>query len=178
MPRKKFRVMLDLETMGNRSTSAIIAIGAVRFSVALGIEDEFYKVIDLNSSMCSGCSVDADTIMWWMRQSHDARKQFRVGNTPLVDALKEFTSWINWNSEVWGNGSDFDNVILANAFHQCNLKQPWPFYHNRCYRTMKNMFPEIVMKRKGTYHNAVDDARSQADHLLRILAYMKGEDDA
>ncbi len=71
-------IMLDLETMGNTPTSAIIAIGAVRFDKK--IKGKFYGVIDLESCLEDGLTVDASTIMWWMQQSDAARKAFEQRN--------------------------------------------------------------------------------------------------
>lgn len=70
---------------------------------------------------------------------------------------------------LWGNGSDFDNVILASAYRSCNLEVPWKFWNNRCYRTVKALRPDIKIHRSGTYHNALDDAVSQAEHLMRMI---------
>jgi exodeoxyribonuclease VIII len=45
----KKNIMLDLETMGNNSNSAIVAIGAVEFDEN-GLGSDFYTVIDLNAA--------------------------------------------------------------------------------------------------------------------------------
>lgn len=161
-------IMLDLETMGNGSNAAIIAIGAVRFDTE--VTDKFYETVALDSAVASGLEIDPDTVMWWMKQSDEARSQFDRQSEHLRTALMLFTQWIGDNAIVWGNGSDFDNVILANAYKKCGLTVPWRFWNNRCYRTIKNLNHDIKMARTGTYHNAVDDAESQANHLLRILS--------
>ncbi|MFA5379904.1 MAG: 3'-5' exoribonuclease, partial [Dehalococcoidia bacterium] len=47
----QIEVSLDLETMGNGPDAAIIAIGAVEFSLETGLlGQEFYEVVDLESS--------------------------------------------------------------------------------------------------------------------------------
>ena len=51
------QVMLDLETMGNGPTSAIIAIGAVAFDME-GITSHFYRQVSLQSSMDAGLKCD------------------------------------------------------------------------------------------------------------------------
>lgn len=163
------RVMLDLETMGNGTNAAIIAIGAARFD-AEKITDEFYTVIDLASSISAGLEMDASTVLWWMKQSDDARKQFERDGVQLNDALKQFADWIGADAEVWGNGAAFDNAILSNAYRKCGIEQPWKFWNNRCYQTVKNLHQDVEMKRMGVYHRAVDDAKSQADHLMRIIS--------
>jgi hypothetical protein len=165
-------VMLDLETMGTDANSAIIAIGAVKFG-STSINEEFYVNVELDSCVRSGLVINPDTVMWWMGQSDEARAVFKKSNVRLFQALTDFSKFIGAGNtskvKLWGNGSDFDNVILANAYRAVNLDMPWKFYNNRCYRTMKNMFSGIEMERTGTHHNAVDDAKSQALHLIKIM---------
>lgn len=161
--------MLDLETMGNSANAAITAIGAARFDDGK-ITDEFYTVIELASSVAAGLEMDASTVLWWMKQNDDARKQFEREGTPLKVALKEFAEWIGEDAEIWGNGAAFDNAILSNAYRKCSMEQPWNFRNDRCYRTLKNLHPEIEMQRTGISHRAVDDAKSQANHLMQILS--------
>ncbi len=161
------KVMIDLETMGTASTSAIIALGAVRFDTE--IREKFYEIIDLESCVKLGLTIDPSTVVWWMQQNEQARKEFTREGLVLPVALLRFSQWLGKDAEVWGNGSDFDNVILANAYKKCGIEQPWKFYNNRCYRTVKNMNRSVKMQRTGTYHRAIDDAKSQAKHLIRIL---------
>jgi exodeoxyribonuclease VIII len=160
--------MLDLETMGNGGNAAIIAIGAVRFDKE--VTDKFYEVVTLQSSIDAGLEMDASTVMWWMDQTKEARDQFKRDGVTLQTALMRFGNWAGEDAEVWGNGASFDNSILSNAYRKCGLAQPWYFWNDRCYRTVKSMNTSIKLKRVGTYHNAVDDAESQALHLIEILS--------
>lgn len=73
---------------------------------------------------------------------------------------------------VWGNGSDFDNVILRNAYAAIGSTYPWRYNDNMCYRTIKNLAPDVKMARQGVHHNALDDARSQALHLIAICNHL------
>jgi len=172
-------VMLDLETLGTSSSAPIIAIGAVKFGVN-GVGTSFYAPIDIADSIVEAAGVvDGDTIKWWMQQSDNARNTLfgeDVVAYTLEQALglfKRFLFELNApDVRIWGNGADFDNVILANAYIGIGREVPWkqgyPFM-NRCYRTMKNQFRDVKMDRVGTHHNALDDARSQASHLLDII---------
>ena len=171
-------IMLDLETMGNGPDAAIIAIGACKFDIT-GIQDTYYCVVDLTSSLNAGLKVDGDTILWWLKQSDDARKAIHSPLTSankITEALETFACWVEKNNQknpkIWGNGASFDNVILANAYGKVGLETPWKYYNDRCYRTIKAMYPEIKMNRKGTHHNALDDAISQAEHLIKIWEAM------
>jgi exodeoxyribonuclease VIII len=69
---------------------------------------------------------------------------------------------------VWGNGADFDNVILGNAYLAVNKPRPWSFWNNRCYRTVRAMAPNIDYVRPVIAHHALHDARAQALHLIEI----------
>jgi exodeoxyribonuclease VIII len=168
-------LMIDLETMGKRPNAPIIAIGAVLFDRS-GVTSEFYQVVDLQSSVDAGAVIDASTVLWWMGQSDAARGEFgKEGSVSLQVALAEFRAYMNdvisfrgLLDGVWGNGAAFDNVITREAYRNCGLEAPWPFWLDRCYRTVKHMYPHVAMHRAGELHNAVDDARSQAQHLIAI----------
>lgn len=165
---KRNNIMVDLETMGNNSKSAIVAIGAVRFGKT--ITDEFYKIVDLRSSLDVGLQVDADTILWWLKQSNEARGEFDKPSLTLPTALLDFSTWVGADPLVWGNGAPFDNVVLSNAYDACEINRPWHYSADRCYRTVKDMYPNIKKSpRIGTHHNALDDAINQANHLIDIL---------
>jgi hypothetical protein len=166
-------VMIDLETMGTRPDAPIIAIGAVAFD-GDAIRREFYANVDLGSSVNSGAQIDASTVMWWLKQSDAARAALTEGEAySLVGALTELSNWIDWGpiKGVWGNGATFDNVILRQSYVRTAVPCPWPFWQDRCYRTVKSMYPDVAMVRSGTHHNALDDARTQAEHLLGINAH-------
>ncbi len=77
-------IMLDLETMGNGPDAAIIAVGACKFDT-IAVLDTYYCVVDLTSSLNAGLKVDGDTILWWLKQSDDARKAI---HSPLTSASK------------------------------------------------------------------------------------------
>jgi exodeoxyribonuclease VIII len=168
-------VMLDLETMGLSPTSAIVSIGAVRFDFQTGLGDTFYKVVDLESAVNSGLNLDASTVQWWMQQSDAAREVFKQQGEPLSVVLMEFARWLGAPKEVvmWGNGSDFDNVILRNAYEVRKQYVPWMFWNNRCYRTVKSLFPEVKPETPVIKHHALEDAKAQALTLIKMLGEKK-----
>lgn len=164
-------VMIDLETMGTRPTAPIVAIGAVAFDED-GLYDQFYRVVDLCSSARAGAVIEAGTVMWWLRQSDEARAALQDQPVYLAEALSAFKDWLYSRQVkgVWGNGASFDNVVLAEAYRRMEMPCPWPFWKDRCYRTVKAMHPDIQLQRHGVAHNALDDARDQAMHLIAIWA--------
>ena len=166
-------IMLDLETLSTRSDAAIVAIGARTMFTKQA--RSFYRPITLNSAVRNG-HVDGDTLAWWFRQSDQARELFNdAAAVPLPIALSDFSSWLAVNEEVyvWGNGAAFDNVVLSNAYQKMMLHKPWSFRNDRCYRTIKSLYPDVEMVSTGVKHNALNDATSQAMHL-EVIAAMKG----
>lgn len=175
-------VMIDLETAGTAPGSVILSIGAVGFDPgepALG--PEFYKVVNVRDSQALGMTVEFGTMAWWARQTVEAQRVLRQADAAALSApprvvLEELTSWLSVNFppsvRVWGNGAAFDNVLLQEMYRTVGLAAPWSFYNDRCYRTLKELRPDVKMVRGGTHHNALDDARSQAEHAVRIIRAM------
>lgn len=167
-------VMLDLETLGNNPQSAIIAIGAIKFNPETGeLGDTFYRVVDAESSVSVGLKMDASTVMWWIKQGAGARGAFNVKGDSLTEALLALNDWMPEDPIVWGNGATFDNVILSSAYAASGVARPWKFWNDRCYRTLKSLFPQVELVRSGTHHNALDDAKSQAVHACEIFKEMR-----
>lgn len=184
MATQKFtHVMVDLETGGNVPGCTILSIGAVQFNPMTGkLGAEHYEVVNHKSCMDYGLFDNQSTINWWKNQSKEARSVLTLSmrktkNTPLPKALLNFQDFLCAttsfdNIKVWGCGSDFDNAILSAAYNAVETDLPWLFWNNRCYRTMKTLAPSIKVVRQGTYHNALDDAKTQAIHLAQVVQHL------
>jgi exodeoxyribonuclease VIII len=70
---------------------------------------------------------------------------------------------------TWGCGAGFDNVIIENAYKAVGMKRPWTPWLDRCYRTIKEVIVLPMEDRTGTYHNALDDAIYQTNHLIKLF---------
>jgi hypothetical protein len=176
-------VMVDLETLGTVPGFAILSIGAVAFDEDGLYGDDngegFYAVVHRPTCVEAFLTVCPETLKWWEKKSEDARQVLTQsldphGSLPLAEALERFNVFLSkfggrQMARVWGNGSDFDNAGLACAYDAAKVRPGWSFWNNRCYRTFKNLARDVEMEREGTYHNAFDDARSQALHLVKIL---------
>lgn len=164
--------MLDLETLSTKSNAVIIAIGAVKFDPKeKKIYDRFYSRVDSQSCIDAGMDISGNTILWWLQQSEGARSEFKGILPKLQIVLDAFSMWAHKEPraiEVWGNGATFDNVILTNAYEALKMKRPWDYKGDRCYRTIKALFPHIPVKDFGTAHRADHDAECQAIHLMQI----------
>lgn len=171
-------IMVDLETLGTSNDALILSLGACRFHPdSTEIVDSFYVKIDPASAQAYGLKIDVATVMWWMEQDAMARDALTDtdGQVDLVTALEGFAMWVGPDSlPLWGNGATFDNVLLRSAYKAIGMDCPWAFWDDRCYRTVKNLAPEIKLERAGVHHNALDDAISQAKHLQAIARCWAG----
>src|SRR5688572_29191140 len=123
-------IMIDIETLSNRSYAVICSIGAVEFDLATGETGrEFYQRVDIQSCLNAGLRVNGSTIQWWLQQSEEARNELAMpGATFLTTALQAFANpgLFNWNNaKVWGNGARFDLGLLSDAYNACKLEIPW-----------------------------------------------------
>ncbi len=100
---------------------AIVGIGAVAAD-STRILSTFSSRIDPRSSEKAGMLLDADTVCWWLQQEEAARREIWEAKEKLYEALERFSEWVaEWASpevQVWGNGSDFDNVIINGQLMQ------------------------------------------------------------
>ena len=167
-----YLVMTDLETMSTRATAAIVSIGACKWNME-GIHDTFYTAVSLEDCLRLGLDKDADTIAWWKRQSREAQLAWAKGGVPLADALRAYSDWLGEDGEATDHycwGLNFDIPILENAFRVCNIPRPWKYWNLKCARTLHAFLDTVkIEKRDGIYHNAKDDAVTQATELIRIF---------
>lgn len=171
-------VMLDIETLGIRPGSAIIQIGAVDFDLEQNLGEGFK--VNINHNLEPYLDVDPATVLWWKRQSPEAKAS--VSAEPRLDlrtALSGFTSWFDsvQGEFVWGNGATFDNVLVDCAYHACGMRKPWHFCNDRDMRTLTwlSRMHEIQepYMRIGIEHDGLDDAKTQALWVSKILKRMK-----
>ncbi|SBG30006.1 exonuclease [Klebsiella pneumoniae] len=176
-------VMVDLETMGKKYNAPIVAIGAVVFDPATGsIGESFYKVVCIESSVNWGAVIDPSTVIWWLKQSSEARSAIVNDDAiPLQDALLQFREFVSDNvaggskkAQVWGNGASFDNSILRSSYDCIAEDYPWEYWNDRDVRTMVELGqaisfdPKTTIPFEGSRHNALADAIHQARYVSAI----------
>jgi 3' exoribonuclease, RNase T-like len=177
-------IMIDLETLGRRPGCKILSLGAVTFGLH-GLGREFYA--EAKHSDQGLLAADQETLVWWSEQDELARTRLfndQDKKPTLRQLLSQFNDWLidvaglndrgRVDARIWGNGADFDNAILQVAYVAvAQADQPWDFWNNRCYRTLKGLAPTIKMTRVGTHHNALNDAESQATHAVQLLNHLQ-----
>lgn len=171
-------VMLDLETWGTRPGAALRSIGAVMFDPYVeGTGAEFYMNIDRDSCLRLGLHVDPDTERWWQQQSIDAQKSLERDQKPIDLVTDNFHDWFRKNKGlwIWSQGSNFDVVLWEAMAHLLRKTVPWKFWNARDTRTAYEMgkLDTRGIKRRGTYHNALDDAKHQARCIQEAFRRIK-----
>lgn len=182
MRKKRLDLMVDIEALGTGSDAIILSVGIVLFDVfgePGSFEACWHEPIDLADQ--GGRRADIDTIMWWLSQGEAgaAMTQLRKDRTPvsITDLMIEFSQLRNGEEAsglVWANAPTYDLVILRHAFSH-NLREmrvPWSFRDERCFRTLFQEFgdlvtdPEVVID--GVKHDALYDAKRQAAKVQQI----------
>lgn len=165
--------MIDIETLSLRPNAAIVAIGAYKFDND-GLGEHYYANIRFSEANLPGFHIDGQTVGFWFKNKQAARDALNpLGGITLIEALNGLGNFLKSETGgVWGCGSDFDNVILASAYRLTGMPLPWHYRRNRCYRTIMTLFPDLKYERIGELHNALDDAKTQASHAIKLLRHI------
>lgn len=170
-------LMIDTETMGLPPDGALLSIGAVFFDLqSCTLGPTFNCTINLATAVRDGGTLNPGTVMWWLGQSDQARNAVRFSGVDIRTALADLSAFIAEHSDVrsvrpWGNGSAFDLTVIGSAYQRAEMDTPWYFANERCFRTVRNMYPSVEYNpdEKGDVaHNALGDAIFQARHLFKI----------
>lgn len=195
MQHSSLNFMLDLETLATTDEDpnvAILSIGCVQFDPYKGkLLDEFYTNVTLKSNMDAGRRICPRTIEWWMGQNEAARRAFTNSFAEeLPKALNSFFEFVRGHVEdagtlskygkLWSHGPTFDEAIIRHAFLHVlewdHKSFPFGFRSSRCNRTALEMKQHLGLKeirREGDSHNALDDARFQAEGVIQLYAEVK-----
>jgi hypothetical protein len=176
-------VMIDLETLSVESNAAIISIGAVKFDPRGPVGElgdtlnpdykHFHATVDFHSVTEAEFHIEGNTVRWWFEQGDEARHALLQDQAHIGDVLSRFWTWFGDVSlPTWGNGAGFDNVILRNAYQKLGGVSPYNFSHDRCFRTMKALFPDVAYVGPAVAHNALQDAEAQAIHLQKLFNFI------
>lgn len=175
-------ISLDIETIGDASDAAIIAIGAIEFDLYStgwrGIP--FHITIDMDDAISTGGTVSGSTLKWWMQQDPEARDIAFGGKSTMKDALMALKNFVDSISggdpsavRVWAKSPKFDVIILENAMKRLGVQIPWAYNSSRDVRPILDLVDNEVPCRWSHWlqHHAMFDAMYQAECITQ--AYRK-----
>ena len=177
MTTQFFDLMIDVESMGLPPDGALVSIGAVFFDLQTQtMGPTFNSTIHLGSAVKHGGVIDPGTVLFWLRQPDEARRAIAYGGQPIDSVLTAFRDWIKETCRLedvrpFGNGAAFDLTLIHSAYKRLGMDTPWWFSNERCFRTIRNQFPQVEYDpgEKGDgAHNALADAIFQVEHLFKI----------
>lgn len=173
-------LMIDIETLGTDDNAIVLSVGVAMFNWERP-DDPVKPVtefgIDVREQEKLGRTISVDTLMWWMQQSDKARQVFdsREHKLSCMEAAVQITNAVSLADGIWANGPDFDCRILAHFVRHTLPQFRWPFWKNRCVRTLKSLYPEAAaIKFVGTAHNALADAVHQAEQMRAVASHLQG----
>lgn len=173
-------LMLDIETLDVTPSAVILAVAAVFFDPKTGeLGAEFDVAVNCQQEQ-PGRTISLEIVAWWAKQSDEARKLAFGGTESLKRVLTGLSRFIHINStdtvKVWGNGKEFDCVILEHAFKQLGMPCPWKFWDTQDVRTiitlaeLNGFNPKKQRAFEGTPHRALDDAKHQARYVADAIS--------
>ncbi len=171
-------VMVDIETMGTLSNAAIVSIAAVRFNLDGSMGQEFYRKIKLQTCLKIGLNIEADTLLWWLKQSDAAREELtnQICSYSITTALIELSGFLSQQKEyqIWGNSARFDLGLLENAYTALKMPSPWTHRQERDVRTLVALAPQIKenYQYRGLAHHALYDCYSQIEYCSQTWSFL------
>ncbi len=167
-------VMVDVETLGLQQNAIVLSVGAVVFDPTprdRGLGDEFY--IEIDPEKYHG-SIDISTVKFWIEQGGcplAGKREGRHVGELLTEYLDKVCVGDRKKLVIWANGTDFDIPKLQYAYRLGKRQVPWGYSAVRDARTIYKLFdPDKLHAPVATpAHNALDDARNQAQWLINIF---------
>lgn len=179
-------VMVDIETLGTESNSVILQVAAVHFGKDRNglwkVFPEYYeRNVTIERQVRDGRVVSTDTLLWWMdKVNFQARKDVfcRERHIDISTAVYDLDDFIGTYTDamdedcVWANSPTFDLAIVRHAMTSYDIRTSWQYWQERDVRTIDYLNKTLelgVYKVAQTAHNALDDARNQAQYVCDIM---------
>ena len=149
----------------------------------------FYVRFDIsNKRTIKDRDIDVEVVLWWYNQKPEITLEawgegmnaLSPDRIPYTTGLLLFSKYLKSFGEkerpqIFGNGSEYDNVILANQYQELNLTIPWDYGANQSVRSVSMMGRYILgldfkyQKPVKNAHHALTDSRHEAQYCIDIL---------
>lgn len=172
--------MLDVETLGVSDKAVVFQVGLCFFhpNIQTGEITGQYMgwYIDIQEQLNAGSCIDWSTLKWWTAEqpagwaSH--LHKMKDANMSIAQFRESFDfiwgKFATSDTLLWAKGPQFDVVLLRRLLG----KDPCRYSRVRDYRTIAQLFPNIEAEFNPDLHDAVADAKNQAQHLDLLLAHV------
>lgn len=159
-------LMIDTETLARNTNAPVIEIGIVQFNhKGIARMKGWHVLPNFDYS-----TPDVSTIAFWNRQT--INMPLNMDAQEFDHVMEDIVGWLGLTEieGVWANAPSFDLVILRNLAQQYHVEIPWYHKKERCCRTMFAIGEKLGIERLRTTneHDAVEDARAQAQSIINI----------
>lgn len=114
-------ITVSITTLGNGADAVIRSITASGAN-----EDEFERVVDIDSCLALGLTVDGRSLCAWKDGGEEAIA------VPLREALLDLQNAFSWeDTHVLMNMGLHHAAVLDTAYRRLGLNAPWQFYNLR-----------------------------------------------
>lgn len=150
--------VVDIETLDTADTAVILSIACV------AVDSAKSHAWRLDPERQPDRTVSASPVVWWMKQSEEARIIAFGGSArlyPTLQALDDEISRARLPVMVWFRGS-MDERVLVNAYAQSyDEPVPWDYWMVRDVRTIADLV-KVERSPDHTPHTALGDALHDA----------------
>lgn len=175
-------IMVDIETLGNKTDSTIFQIAAIAFDIKTGATiGSFNKIADIEQNSITYTT--GSTLKWWLNTNKELLTDLlNKGKGSSEQLLIDFHEWLTdakLNSDVylWGNGILFDNKMIQHQFEDAGLEYPIFYKNDRDVRTIVDLAGEKLgisekelkdkfKNKELVEHDAFDDVKYQIDLVV------------
>lgn len=158
--------MIDFETLGNGKNACVVQVGVSSFDKT----KTFKRNIDPRTCQRNGADLDADTVLWWLGQSDQARQSIMQPGIDERIAFTELNAFLADAEEIWSHAT-FDFVILMETLKRLGIKSLFSYRSARDIRTLVSLAKVDTKKkpRTGVHHDALDDSFYQVDYCVEAM---------
>jgi len=177
-------IVYDFETLGQKPTSAVLCLAALRFNEDRYLSDEPYTYKELldcarfikfsvrEQAELYGRGIEKSTIDWWKEQPREAQELIKESETDrsLADIVQFFQDLIvdpSQISKVYTRGNTFDPIFLDSILENVKSPEVYNWWTVRDTRSMidglsfgsglKNSFMVPGLEESFIHHNPIHD---------------------
>ncbi len=184
MNKNDLHAVVDIESLGDRSGSAVVSIGAIAINPFddedIGEDGHGSTVVKacFSVNICPQSCADAGltftgkTLDWWMERKGTGWPTEAREDLPI--ALAKFSAWYNsQNIKHWWSHATFDPLLLEAAYGAIKSGVPWDRHALKDLRTLDYLLEvqglDIQKYLPVNPHVALDDAMAEALYVADAI---------
>lgn len=175
-------VMIDFETLSLEPNCAVLTMGVAIFNASNVVCSHEFG-FSLTQQLEEGRSINSDTLTWHMTKGAKARPStFSLVSTggSIAANMQRLVAMVHNREDaeskifLWGNGANFDPVILEGLLRSCKTRPFWHYRNVRDTRTLFSLCPEELSELPRN-HTAMGDAIEQAKAVIRCNDWLRSK---